>query len=212
MTGGVGMIDGTTAGWHMTQMWMHLLLHMLEGLTRVGLRQVFVQTLGGRRCGHGQLLFQIVGLAARRLPVRTQSGGADVLLIATLTHIRPIVGVQPLVELQMYELCELLWTQIASIRLLTAVQTQVSLQIRRRGETLLADVTLMRLLSGMHQMMLLQVRQLCEALRADIAFEWSLAGMCTQMHFQIAQLTEGLATDVAFVMHLAIFLLQRIWQ
>lgn len=42
MTGSVGMVASTTAGWQVSQMWMHLLLQMLEGLARVGLGQIFV--------------------------------------------------------------------------------------------------------------------------------------------------------------------------
>lgn len=88
------------------------------------------QTFTGSLSSHRQLLLDIVGLATRRLPVRPQSTGADVLLVAPLTHVRPVVRMEALVQLQMHELRELLGAEITRVRFLAAVQPEVRLQVR----------------------------------------------------------------------------------
>lgn len=141
-----------------------------------------------------------------------QAGCTDVLLVATLAHIGPVVRVQSLVQLQMHKLCELLRAEITGIWFLTTVQPQMGLQVGGARETLLADVALMRFLARMHQMMLLEVRQLGEALRAHIALEGPFAGMGSQVDLEVAQLAKSLAAHIALVVHLAILLLERIGQ
>lgn len=87
----------------------------------IAVRLIFIYTLGSGSSGQRQLLLQVIWLAARRLPVGSQSGSTDVLLITTLAHVRPIVGVQSLVQLQVHKLGELLRAQIACVRFLAAV-------------------------------------------------------------------------------------------
>lgn len=166
------------------------------------------------RCGRRQreLFFDIVRLTAGRLPMRSQSGRTNVLLVTALANVRPIVGVQPLVQLQMNELREFLRTQIACVRLLAAVQSQMRLQIAGAREALLTDFALMRFLAGMHQMVLLQMGQLRERFGAHVAAERPLAGVRSQMYLQIGQLTEGFGANVALVVHFAVLLLERIRQ
>lgn len=82
---------------------------------------VFVNTFGGGSSGQRQLLFQVIWLAARRFPVRSETRRADVLFITTLAYVRPIVGMQPLVQLQVYELGELLRAQVTRVRFLAAM-------------------------------------------------------------------------------------------
>jgi hypothetical protein len=67
---------------------------------------------------------------------------ADVLLIAALTGVGPLVRVQPLVQLEMDELGEFGGTKVASVRLLAGVQSKVGFQIRSGTEPLLAYLTL----------------------------------------------------------------------
>lgn len=87
----------------------------------VAVRLIFVYALGSGSSGQRQLLLQVIWLAARRLPVGSQSGSTDVLLITTLAYVRPIVGVESLVQLQVHKLGELLRAQIACIGFLAAV-------------------------------------------------------------------------------------------
>jgi hypothetical protein len=87
--------------------------------------------------------------------MRPQTRRTDVLLITALANVRPVVGVQSLVQLQMDKLSELLRAQVTLVGFLSAVESQVSLQVRCRRESLLADVALVRFLSGVHEMMLL---------------------------------------------------------
>jgi hypothetical protein len=61
-------------------------------------------------------------------------------------------------------------------------------------------------------MMFLKVSQLSETLCAHIALEWAFTRMCTQMHLEVGELTKCLAANVAFIMHLAIFLLEWVWE
>lgn len=56
--------------------------------------------------------------AASSLPVRPQAGRADVLLVAALAGVGALVGVQPLMQLQVDELGELGGAQITGVGLL----------------------------------------------------------------------------------------------
>lgn len=113
-----------------------------------------------------------------------QTAGADVLLLAAAARVRPLVGVQPLVQLQVDELREFGRAQVARVRLLARVQAQVRLQIGRAAEALLANVALVRLLARVHQVVLLQVRQLRETLGAHVALERPLATVRPQVNLQ----------------------------
>lgn len=107
----------------------------LEGVPRVHVQSLLldapharvragVLVVPGRRAGGGrqrQLLLHVVRPAARRLPVRPEAGRADVLLVAALARVGALVGVQPLVKLQVDELGELGGAQITGVRLLTRV-------------------------------------------------------------------------------------------
>lgn len=87
----------------------------------IAVRLIFVYTFGSGSSGQRQLLLQVIWLAARRLPVGSQSRSTDVLLITTLAYVRPIVGVESLVQLQVHKLGELLRAQIACVGFLAAV-------------------------------------------------------------------------------------------
>lgn len=63
--------------------------------------------------------------------MRAQSTGADVLLVAALAHVRSVVGVQALVQLQVDKLRKLLRAEVARVGLLAAVQPQMRLQVGR---------------------------------------------------------------------------------
>lgn len=154
--------------------------------------------------GHG------VGPAGSGFPVRAQPGSADVLLLAGLARVRALVGVQPLVQLQVHELRELGRAEVAGVRLLAAVQPQVRLEVAGAAETLLAHLALVRLFPGVHQVVLLQVRQLREVLGAHVALERAFPGVRPEVHFQVGELAEGLLADVALVVHLAVLLLQGV--
>jgi len=67
---------------------------------------------------------------------------ADVLLIAALTGIGPLVRVQPLVQLEMDELGEFGGAKVASVWLLAGMQSKVGFQIRSGTEPLLAYLAL----------------------------------------------------------------------
>lgn len=165
---------------------------------------------------------------------------ADVLLVAALAGVRPFVGVQPLVQLEVNELGEFRGAQVAGVGLLAGMQSQMSLEVGGRAEPLLADLALVRflacarvsytyisssfetkrsllyslpiLLTCMDEVMLLQVGKLRETLGANVTLERPLAGMSPQMYLEIRQLAERLAAHVALVMHLAVLLLQRVRQ
>lgn len=72
---------------------------------------------------------------------------ADVLLVAALAGVRPFVGVQPLVQLEVNELGEFRGAQVAGVGLLAGMQSQMSLEVGGRAEPLLADLALVRFLA-----------------------------------------------------------------
>ena len=166
----------------------------------------------GRRPLQGHLLLEAAGLAVGRLPVSAQPAGADVLLLAAAARVGPLVGVQPLVQLEVDELGELGRAEIASVGLLSRVQSQMRLEVGRAAEPLLANVALVRLLSRVHQVVLLQVGQLRETLGANVAFERPFARVRPQVDLEVGQLAERLVANVALVVHLSVLLLQRVRQ
>lgn len=170
----------------------------------------FVYALRVGRGGQRQLLLQVIWLAARRLPVRPQPAGTDVLLVAPLADVRPVVGVQPLMQLQMHELGEFLRAQVTRERFLSAVKPQVRFEVRRGREPLLADITLVRFFAGVHEVMLLEVGQLGEGLGADVALEGPLARVRPEVDLEVGELAEGFAADVALVVHFTVTFAQRV--
>lgn len=88
----------------------------------------------------------------------------------------------------------------------------MSFEVGCGAESLLTYITLMWLLSRVYKVVLLKVCQLREALDAHIALEGSLSRMRPEVYLEVGQLTKGLVADITFVVHLAIFLLQWIWQ
>lgn len=135
-----------------------------------------------RRALPVQLLVDVVRTTAGGLPVRPQTGRAYVILAAFLANERPLVGVQPLVQLEVHELRKLGGTEVARVRLLPAVQPQVRLQVGRRGEALLADAALVGTLPGVHQVVLLEVGQLREGLGAHVALKRALTAVGAEMY------------------------------
>lgn len=77
----------------------------------------------------------------------SESAGTDVAFVARRTRVWTLVGVQSLVQLQMYELSELGWTQLARVRLLTAVQSEMRLQVASAAESLVTHFAFVGLLS-----------------------------------------------------------------
>lgn len=75
-----------------------------------------------RRPFQSQFLFQAAGFAIGRLPVRPQSAGADVFLLASAARVRPLVGVQPFVEFQVDELRKFGRTQVTSVGFLSGME------------------------------------------------------------------------------------------
>lgn len=209
-------------------------------LTDVHVRTVLVIRRRANGRGKGELILDIVRPATGRLPMGPKTARADVLLVAALAGVRPFVGVQPLVQLEVNELGEFRGAQVAGVGLLAGMQSQMSLEVGGRAEPLLADLALVRflacarvsytyisssfetkrsllyslpiLLTCMDEVMLLQVGKLRETLGANVTLERPLAGMSPQMYLEIRQLAERLAAHVALVMHLAVLLLQRVRQ
>ena len=52
-----------------------------------------------------------------------------VLLLASAASVRPLVGMQSLMQFQVNKLREFRWTQIASVRFLSGMQPQMRFQI-----------------------------------------------------------------------------------
>lgn len=189
-----------------------LQLAFLRHVSDVHVRTVLVIRRRANGRGKGELILDIVRPATGRLPMGPKTARADVLLVAALAGIRPFVGVQPLVQLEVNELGEFRGAQVAGVGLLAGMQSQMSLEVGGRAEPLLADLALVRFLACMDEVMLLQVGKLRETLGANVTLERPLAGMSPQMYLEIRQLAERLAAHVALVMHLAVLLLQRVRQ
>lgn len=116
-------------------------------LTDVHVRTVLVIRRRANGRGKGELILDIVRPATGRLPMGPKTARADVLLVAALAGVRPFVGVQPLVQLEVNELGEFRGAQVAGVGLLAGMQSQMSLEVGGRAEPLLADLALVRFLA-----------------------------------------------------------------
>jgi precorrin-4 methylase len=61
-------------------------------------------------------------------------------------------------------------------------------------------------------MMFLEMSQLSETLCAHIALERAFTRMSTQVHLEVGELTKCFAANITLIMHLAVFLLEWVWE
>ena len=85
--------------------------------------------------------------AVARLPVSAQIAGVDVLLLATTALVGPLVGVRPLVDLEVVRPAEPLRTYVTSKRLFSRVQTHMRVELGLAVKCLFASFALEVLLS-----------------------------------------------------------------
>lgn len=69
-----------------------------------------------------------------------EAAEVDVALVALGTLVRPLPGVQSLVQLQVHKLGELGRAHLALVRLLSGVESQVGLEIAGAAKSLVADL------------------------------------------------------------------------
>ena len=106
-----------------------------------------MESIGRGRPLHDEFILHGGGFARGRLPVSPETRCRDVLLPASVTGKRTLVGVKPLVKFQVDELGEFGRAQVARVRLLARMKPKMCLQVARATESLVAYVALVRLLS-----------------------------------------------------------------
>ena len=112
-----------------------------------------------------------------------QAGGGDVRLGTGGADKRPLVVVQPLVQLEVDVLGEARRTLVTVVGLLATVQSRVRLQVGAGGKSFATVFTGERLLAGVHEQVFLEVGQLGEVLGTFFALERSDTRVCTKVHF-----------------------------